>query len=236
MTPARRTNLRQVAVNTVVAVGGVCLLFRWPLACAAVMAALLADTLRTWRGMRDVGVAIAGCVCGVALELVATQAGLWRYAYPSLAGLPAWVPWLWPTFCIGLPRLAETLSPGPERRLPPTVTMLIGLAIVVIEIPLLAAFGNTQPWPLTAGLIALGAGAVGVAPSPRRLIVLMSGAGFGLACELLPVQLGIWTYPAFAASAMPPWLAPGYAVLGLAVVDLGQGLADLRAQGRPGPR
>lgn len=237
ISPSRQQTLRQVAINTVVAVGGVCLTFRWPVACAAVMAALLAHTLQTWRGRRDIGVAIAGCVCGVTLELAATRAGLWQYLYPTVAGLPAWVPLLWPTFCIGLPRLAEALTADTARPLVPTPhAIAIGATIVAIEVPLLAAFGNSHPWLLAAGLLALGVTAFLLAPSRRLLLVLIVGAGFGLACESLPVLLGIWRYPAFGPSGMPPWLAPGYAVLGLAVVHLGEGVAALRQRGRSLPR
>lgn len=232
--PARQSNLRQVAINTVVAVGGVCLLFRWPAVCAVLMAALFVATLRTWREGRDLGVALAGCVCGVTLELAATGAGLWQYTFPSVAGLPAWVPLLWPTFCIGLPRLAETITGGAPSTRGARAT-LIGLAILAVEIPVLAVFGNTHPSLLTWGLLVLGVTAFLLAPSRRLLVVLMAGAGFGFACESLPVLLGIWTYPAFGASGMPPWLAPGYAVFGLGVVHLGEGAAGVLT-GPPRPR
>lgn len=204
--------------------------------CAAIFVALLLHTTRLWQTRGDWYVAGVGLVSGALLEIVATDAGLWTYSHPSFASVPAWSFVLWPTFMIGLPRLAEALAPTHASALAPSGRAIsIGLALITAEIALLSMTGNAHPSATTVAVLALGIMAIAAAPSWRAVLIVMIGAVFGMACETWPVRLGIWTYPAFGPMGMPPWLAPGYAVFGLAVVHLGQGLASFRSSHRVQP-
>ncbi len=233
MSSTDRSDWPQIALITLSGVGGVCGLFRWPIAAAAVFAVLLAHTLHVWNRRSDRFVAVAAVFCGLALELPATGTGLWQYAHTTLAGLPAWVPMLWPVYMLGLPHLAATVVPGPDGPLArPRIAVVLGVAIVIAVVLLLAGFGNRYPILVTFALVIVGAIALAVAPSRRTMVVLLTSAAFGFVCESLPVRLGIWSYPAFGLSAMPPWLAPGYALFGLGTVYLGQGLDGLLRRDR----
>ena len=222
MSPGISGTLRQATINTVVSVGAVCILSDRPAVCAAIIAVLLAATRRVWHTRRDSCVALAGLLCGVALEWLATAAGLWRYRVESWAGLPIWVAVLWPTYMIGLPRLAEWFVPAaPAKRLGVAIPSIA----VALEIVVLVTLGARAPWITVGLLLVIGSVVLMAAPSRRAIVILAIGAAFGVACEALPVRLGIWTYPAFPDS-LPPWLAPGYAVLGLCVVAIGEAVAD----------
>lgn len=222
---ARRTTLRHVAFIAVAGVGTVSVLFRWPAVCAAVIALLLADTIRVWNSRRDLTVAMVGGVCGITLELVATGSGLWWYSHSTFAGLPAWVPVLWPGLLMALPRFADALVDAAQTPLaPPRIALPLGLGIIAAELVLLPALGNTQPVLLTGLFVTLGAAALIIAPSRRSLALLVVAGALGYLCESLPVYLGIWVYPASINAGMPLWLAPGYALFGLGVAHLGHGI------------
>lgn len=224
---AQMRSLRHLAFIAVSGVSTVCLLFRWPLISAGVIAVLVAHTARVWNSKRDYAVAVAGLICGVALELVATGSGLWWYSHSTFAGLPAWVPVMWPGFMMGLGRLGEASIGDGSPLAPPRVAVPLGVAIVVIELLLMSSMGNTSPLLLTGLLVAMAAVAFALAPSRRAIALLIGAAGLGLVCESLPVYLGIWIYPAFSDAGMPLWLAPGYALFALGTVHVGQGAAGM---------
>jgi uncharacterized membrane protein YoaT (DUF817 family) len=193
--------------------------------CAGVIALFTIYTARVWNTKRDYSVALAGLICGVALELVATGSGLWWYGHATFLGLPAWVPVMWPGFMMALGRLGEAFVADNAPLAPTRIALPLGAAIVIVELLLMSSMGNSRPLLLTLLLVTMAAMAFALAPSRRALALLAGAAGLGIVCESLPVYLGIWTYPAFNDAGMPAWLAPGYALFALGSVHFGQGLA-----------
>lgn len=220
--PERRKDLLVVACLIVGAVGGVCSLFRSPVTLAVAMAVLLAAALARFHARAYVLVAATGFVVGPLLELFATDAGLWVYAHTTFGKLPAWVFTLWPAFPVCLLALTRTLKPGRERASPRA--LLVGLAIIALEIPCLVLLGTPSPWlcaAITAGMLVAAAAAV---PTRENLLMLALSGFFGTACETLPVALGAWSYPSALVLGLPAWLPTGYSLFGFGLVQIALGL------------
>lgn len=223
-TRERRRDLTVVSTLIAGAVAGVCLFFRFPIVCAAASALVLFTGLYRWHTRADAAIAITGAIFGPILEYFATGSTLWIYPHTTIGLLPAWVFTLWPAFPLCLVRLTHTLWPphdGDDRN--PVLGAAVGLSILIIEIPLLATFGNTRPL-FTAGVTtAMLFIAAGTLRSPQAVLMLTLSGVFGMLCELLPIALGAWIYPLEGPLPFPLWLPTGYALFGFGIVQLAQG-------------
>lgn len=227
-TNERRRDLVIVSALIVGAVAGVCTLFSMPIACALASALVLAIGLYRWHTSGDVAIAIVGAAFGPILEYQATAAQLWIYPFTTIGLMPAWVFTLWPAFPLCLVRLTHTLWPPGPRAEQPALQAIVGLAILVVEIPLLATFGNTRPMFTTGMTTAMLFTAAVTLRSPQAVLMLALSGGFGMLCEMLPIALGAWIYPVDGPLPFPLWLPTGYALFGFGIVQLAQGLDRLR--------
>ena len=229
-TAARRHDLVLVSALIALAVVNVCLFFRMPVVCAIGSAIVLGAALRRWHTTADVCIAITGAIFGPVLEYFATTSSLWIYPYTTVGSMPAWVFTLWPAFPLCLVRLTHTLWP-PERapRHHPADVAAIGLAILLIEIPLLAMFGNARPGATALATAVMLVAAATTLRSPQATLMLTLSGVFGMLCELLPIALGAWRYPLDGPLPFPLWLPTGYALFGFGIVQLAQGLDGVRA-------
>ena len=230
-TAERRHDLVLVSSLIALAVVNVCLFFSMPIVCAIGSAIVLGAALRRWHTTTDVCIALTGAIFGPVLEYFATTRGLWIYPYTTVGAMPAWVFTLWPAFPLCLVRLTHTLWPpvrAPRHR--PASVAVIGLAILLIEIPLLAAFGNARPGATALATAAILVAAATALRSPQATLMLTLSGVFGMLCELLPIALGAWRYPLEGPLPFPLWLPTGYALFGFGIVQLAQGLDGVRAR------
>ena len=227
-TTERRNDLAVVSLLIASSVVAVCLFFSTPLVCALAAAAVLAVALHRWHTRADVLIAFTGAAAGPMLEYAATNANLWIYPYTTVGHLPAWVFTLWPAFPVCLVRLTHTLWPPDDdmaRR--PALEAGMGLLILLIEIPLIASWGNTQPLATAGATAVMLLAAALVLRSPQATVMLTLSGVFGMLCEMPPIALGAWSYPASGPLGFPIWLPTGYALFGFGIVQLAQGMDGL---------
>ncbi len=62
-----------------------------------------------WHGKEDVYTYLLGLTILPLLDIVCVAFGVWSYSYPTLLGIPLWLPFLWGMNCVALRRLAHTL-------------------------------------------------------------------------------------------------------------------------------
>jgi uncharacterized membrane protein YoaT (DUF817 family) len=198
-----------------------------PLLSTIVIAAAAALTLVVWRTTQDVVLGVTGMVLGPLTEIAATSSGLWQYAAPSIAGLPLWVVPMWWIYPVTVARLIGAVT----GRAPQPASLLFVAALVLIEVPMLCAFGNSRPVLALIGTLIMLAIFLRRHHTRVDVVTLVICGVIGPIAELIPVQMGVWSYA--GERSLPLWLPTGYGVFGAALVHGGILLA--RQKHRPGP-
>ena len=94
----------------VVAVALVSLLYKQTVLLTIIMVAGWAIALKLWHSKNDIATLLAGAVAGTLAESIAVMTGAWKYANPTLLGIPLWLPLLWGGAAMFIRKFADTLA------------------------------------------------------------------------------------------------------------------------------
>ncbi len=197
-------------------IGAMTFCFDSPRTCTALITSLACLSLLRFHERADLAAGIAGLILGPMAEFAATSAGLWEYAHPQWGTLPAWIFPMWWLFPVATRRLTGLAGADPPARGP-----ALALGVMAVEIAWLCTWGNTQPLLASAGLLVLAAALLAPARSRADAVAMVCCGGVGPLAELIPMQVGAFSYPAGGWFGLPPWLPLGYAVFGLALLRVG---------------
>lgn len=171
------------------------------LACSAILAAALLVQPSRFKWVMA-GLALPFGTLG---EYLCSDANLWRYANPTLAGLPIWLPLIWPILMTSDLQLAGAADAALSRRLPARANawVLAGLKALVLAYAVFTLLW-IQP---TIALILGGFLALMLLFARRRFnwLLFVIAALVGSFGELVCIQFGVWHYttPAFAEIGFP---------------------------------
>jgi hypothetical protein len=205
--------------------------YREPVMTTMLLAGVVALTLLAWHSHEDLVLGLTGIVLGPLIEMAAVSSGLWRYASPSILGLPWWVVPMWWIYPVTVNRLIVAVTRTPLSG----SSLWFAGALVAIEVPWLCVFGETRPGLALAGTLLLLALFLARHHARVDLVTLLVCGVIGPGAELVPVRMGAWGYPDGPLFGLPWWLPPGYGVFGAALIHVGLALCRQRPARRANP-
>lgn len=191
-----------------------------PLGTTAFVSTCAVLSLLVWRSGDDLALGVSGLIFGPAIEWAATSSGLWRYAAPSIAGLPLWVLPMWWIYPVAVTRLVRAVT---GQRLRPS-SGWFAVALMGLLVPWLCLFGQRQAGVALAGTVVLLSVFLYRHHSRMDVAALVICGVIGPAVELLPVGMGAWSHADTGWLGLPIWLPSGYGVFGVALIHAGLSL------------
>jgi hypothetical protein len=91
--------------------GGIALWHSSPLLLSALLVALAAVAIGgVWPGRDVLVLYLMGAIVGPCGEMIGASSGAWRYAEPTLLGIPLWLPLAWGLAAVLIRGVSETLA------------------------------------------------------------------------------------------------------------------------------
>ena len=92
------------------AVTAVSTLYRNNILLTSVMVAGWMVAIKFWHRKEDIHLFLIAAIAGAFAEVIAIKFGAWKYANPTVLGVPIWLPLLWGSAVIFIKRVAETFT------------------------------------------------------------------------------------------------------------------------------
>jgi hypothetical protein len=163
---------------------------------------------------------VAVCAAFSLADALAVRNGLFSFADPQIAGLPAWEFLMWGFYVLHIVRFLDGRPPESDFRLVAALAVLLALPFATL----------TDPTALLAVSAAALAIAVRFFHEPQDLRYLCYGVLLGAAFEYVGVWSGQWRYPGEPIGGVALWFVPMWGGVGLFARRLMQPLVAARGR------